>query len=193
MNFLTVEDTFAYIDDLPNGYLLEFGVYNGNTLSRLIKRGNFEWATGFDSFQGLPANTEGNPDWPEGAFNSVKDTGFSSAQQIMDYIYKKIDFENLILIEGFFDKTLTPEAGVIYKDKASYIHLDCDLFSSTKTCLDWILKYRVAKPGCLFRYDDWYGYSNCGGQRAAHQLCSHKYNANFDSVADNVFIFRGFN
>lgn len=189
--FFTVEDTFQYIDYIPEGNLLEFGVYNGNTLARLVQRKNFVEVWGFDSFEGLPDNHEGNPDWPVGAFNSVRDGGFNNAEEIKAYITERVGRSDIKLIEGFFHKTLTPAIGHQLHNTASYIHLDCDLYTSTAEVLSWLFKYGVPKEGCLFRYDDWYGYSNIGGQKAAHERYSLKYRIGFQQVADNVFIYEG--
>lgn len=189
--FFTVEDTFQYINYIPEGNLLEFGVYNGNTLARLVQRKYFVEVWGFDSFQGLPDNKEGNPDWPAGAFNSVRDEGFNNAEEIKAYITKRVGRPDIKLVEGFFNQTLTADLGQRLINTASYIHIDCDLYTSTSDVLNWLLKYKVPKEGCLFRYDDWYGYSNIGGQKAAHERFSLKYQARFQRVADNVFIYEG--
>lgn len=191
MSFLTVEDTFQFIDIIPEGNLLEFGVYNGNTLARLIQRKQFVEVWGFDSFQGLPDNKEGNPDWPIGAFNSVRDGGFNNAEEIKAYIINRAGRPDIKLVEGFFNESLTADLGERLHNTASYIHLDCDLYTSTADVLNWLLKYRVPKEGSLFRYDDWYGFSNIGGQKAAHERYAQKYNASFQMVADNVFFYEG--
>jgi hypothetical protein len=191
MNFFSVEDTFQYIDDIPDGNLLEFGVYRGSTLSRLIQRRLFVQVWAFDSFEGLPDNQEGNPDWPAGAFNAVEDLSLHTPERLMEYITKLTARPDINFVKGFFDQTLTSGLGERLSGTGSYIHLDCDLYSSTKTVLDWLFKHNVPKPGCLFRYDDWYGYSNKGGQQAAHEIFSKKYHVNFQGVADNVFIYEG--
>ena len=98
MHYLSPEDTFKYIPSLPNGILLEGGVYNGNYLSRIIKSAldqdcPFESVLGLDSFEGLPEEQEGlwlNKDWPLGAFNVKADYGLTTKEEAMNLVADKI-------------------------------------------------------------------------------------------------------
>ncbi len=191
--FATVEDTFKYIDQIPDGNLMEFGVYHADTLERLCKRKHFEQVWGLDSFCGLPKNNEGNPDWVESAFNVCKDKGFKSIKEAKKYIIERVGRTDLNLIEGWFEDTLTKDLGWQLYDSCSYAHIDCDLFSSSLTCLEWLFKYNVMKEGCLIRFDDWHTYAeyHCE-QPKAYALTVAKYQPMISRVFQNVFILDGY-
>ena len=124
-----------------DGDIVECGVGNGQTLSYILfnlsyneKHFNRRYI-GFDSFQGFPEptdedNSPRNPkkgEWhhtnEEFVISNLNDLGFK------DINYKKIKF-----IKGFYDRTFQQ-----YKDnitKISLLHIDCDLYSSTKISLE---------------------------------------------------------
>jgi len=203
--FLTVEDTLPLMYNMPNGSLLEAGVYNGNTLTRLIglaqqSARTFHAVFGYDSFQGLPKETTGlweNPDWQEGAFNVQRDHGLASINEAIDFIIKKVKEVKssetaLYLYPGFFEDTMTESQALIHSTlyPISYFHIDCDLHSSTKTCLEWALKYKIMLSGCIIRFDDIASTPEGAGQKLALKVAAAKFNVKWDQVADNVFIYR---
>lgn len=198
MNFSTVEDTFPWIDSVipKNGNLIEFGVYHGDCMARLNKEADrigkpFKEIWGFDSFEGLPPNNEGNPDWVAGAFNVVKDDNFDSAEQAMAFIRSRVGRE-INFVKGWFDKTTTPELGKQLADSASYIHIDCDLYSSSFTALSWLFRYKVPKVYSIIRYDDWISTAYNAGQRLAHRQIEQKYEIDFMQLSENVFMVRSY-
>lgn len=198
MNFSTVEDTFPWIDSVipKNGNLIEFGVYHGDCMARLNIAADsickpFKEIWGFDSFAGLPENNEGNPDWVAGAFNVVRDDDFDSAEQAMKFIRARVGRE-VNFVKGWFDQTTTPELGKKLSGSASYIHIDCDLYSSSVTALNWLFKYRVPKVYSIIRYDDWISTAYNAGQRLAHRQIEQKYEIDFMQLSENVFMVRSY-
>ena len=135
------------------GDIVECGVGNGQTLSYILfnltyteKHFNRKYV-GFDSFEGFPEpcdedNSTRNPkkgDWnhtnEKFVFSNLDDLGFK------DENYKKIR-----LIKGFFEDTFLQEHNDI--KKISLLHIDCDLYSSTKISLEtWFDK--VEKNGII--------------------------------------------
>ena len=118
-------------------HVLEFGVYKGGTIRFLRDKlpSNFK-ILGFDSFDGLPEDWIGTPE-KKGHFSA-------------DGILPNID--NVEFFKGWFIDTL-PE----YLKKAENIallHIDCDLYSSTKTVLYNLTNY--IKPGTVIVFDEWY-------------------------------------
>ena len=63
---------------------------------------------------------------------------------------------------------------------ASIIDMDCDLYSSTTTAFEFMVKHNLIQPGTIIIYDDWGGttgyatYSD--GQSRAHKEIFEKYN-----------------
>ena len=122
---------------LDDGLFLEFGVYNGASINILSKLRPDKIFHGFDTFTGLPE------DWDMG-HKKIKAGSFS--------LEKLPEVEkNVILHKGLFDKSIT-EWMKKYKEKISFINIDCDLYSSTKTVLEK-LNSQIVK-NTIIRFDD---------------------------------------
>jgi methyltransferase family protein len=119
---------------------LEFGVYKGDSINRLADiRQDVHWY-GFDSFEGLPeAWTLGAK---KGAFN-VK----GALPPVRG---------NVSLIKGFFEQTLPEFVAEHRGQRVAFLHVDCDLYSATKT----IFKYleNLLQPGCIIVFDEYFNY-----------------------------------
>lgn len=207
MHYLSPEETFQYMSGLPKGDIFEFGVYNGNYLRRLIKgaieQGNpFESVWGFDSWQGLPEEAEGlwlNPDWPKSAFSIYKDYDLKTDDDCVRFVCQRIDLflgnlpkPPLNFVSGFFTESLNRKLGKDLTNKASYIHVDVDLYISSAQCLDWIFEYGIAKEGCLFRFDDWGSTPlwSAGNSRAFMEV-TNQYELVWSQLGNNVYIYEG--
>ena len=185
---MTVEDTLNL--QIWNGNLIEFGVYHADTLRRLVKGFTFDEVWGFDSFQGLPADAinDGNPDWREGSFNVLLDDNFTDTNEAMAYIRAKVRHPKLSLVEGWFKDSLTADIGKKLAGTCSYAHIDTDIFSSTLDCLNWLFKYKVMKPGCIMRFDDWAsGLQYNSGQPKAFNLAVATFLPSLERLGLNVW------
>jgi hypothetical protein len=120
------------------GLKLEFGVFNGVTISCLATARPELKFHGFDSFEGLPE------DWDCGE-KMVKGEAFDRKGVLPEVP------ENVSLYKGWFNETLEPFAEE-HTDKVSYLHLDADIYSSTKYVLD-TLNDRIV-PGTIIRLDE---------------------------------------
>lgn len=103
----------------PEGMLVELGVYTGASISKMAKANPSDTIYGFDSFEGLPENWN-RPDmtFDKGAFSLNK---------------KLPDVPpNVELIAGWFDQTLPAFAQKHLDDAIGFLHVDCDIYSSTK-------------------------------------------------------------
>ena len=99
---------------VKGGLCCEFGVFSGETI-RFIARHFKGPVYGFDSFEGLPE------DWRPG----VEKGHFKMAA------LPKVP-ANVELIKGWFNETL-PGFIARHPGPASFLHIDCDLYSSSKT------------------------------------------------------------
>lgn len=109
---------FEEIKPSEKGLWLEFGVFSGKSIN-IISEYTKNTIYGFDSFEGLPEY------WREGY-----DKGsFNMNGQI------PIVNSNVNLIKGLFNETLEHFIK-INDNKISFIHMDADLYSSTKYVLD---------------------------------------------------------
>jgi hypothetical protein len=137
-------EMFDYI--LPKtenqGMILEFGVFKGRTITRIAK-GTNQTVYGFDSFEGLPEDWSG---WKHPA-------GYFSLGGQAPSVPK-----NVTLIKGWFDTAL-PKFLDQHPENIAFLHIHCDLYSSTKTVLD-CLKDRITDKTIImfheyFAYHGW--------------------------------------
>ena len=91
--------------------------------------------------------------WRGGAFNIGGDLGRSTVLKKLNQFSPGV----VDLVNGFYDKSLTKtlpaERGM---RPARYIDIDCDLHGSTVTALEWLFEHKLAVPGTLVGYDDWW-------------------------------------
>lgn len=119
-----------------SGLLLEFGVASGGTINHVASKVS-STIYGFDSFEGLPEDWR--PDFKKGAF----------ARSLPEVR------ENVELVVGYFDSSLP---GFLKKHKGpiSFLHVDCDLYSSTKTIFD-LCRDRLVQ-GTVIVFDEYFNY-----------------------------------
>lgn len=116
---------------------VEFGTGEGHS-TRLIAQ--YLPVITFDSFQGLPEDWR--PGFPKGRFASAEEPR---------------DIPGCTVVPGWFSDTLADYDWSGYD--IALVHVDCDLYSSTRTALASVLP--VIKPGCIIVFDEWFGYEGC--------------------------------
>ena len=126
----------------PKGLYLEFGTYKGdsiNLLARLCPQLHFY---GFDSFEGLP------------------ETWTTDSKKGMFDLHGRLPLvrENITLVKGLYDQSLSPFVKEHIGTKVAFVHIDCDLYSSTKTVLS-NLRPMMSK-GTVLCFDEYYNYSD---------------------------------
>jgi hypothetical protein len=144
---------FAHINRPIEGYYFEFGCHEANTMRMAWRhfRHLFGWTfVAFDSFEGLPAPapedrseifTAGNLATDEAAFVGLCRSAGMPA-------------ERLLTVKGFYDSSLTPALrDRLLPRKAAVIYVDCDLYSSTVTVLEFIEPF--LQEGTIIVFDDW--------------------------------------
>ena len=122
------------------GNYLEFGVATGrsiNTIASFTPNGTKVY--GFDTFEGLPEDWAGH--------NAVSGT-FKQAR------LPKV-LNNVVLIRGLFENIL-PSFREQMPDNISFCHIDCDLYSSTKTILETLGDKLTTGSHVLF--DEYFNY-----------------------------------
>jgi hypothetical protein len=124
--------------DLEDNQLVcEFGVYSGLTINHIASLTRLP-VYGFDSFEGLPER------WRDGFGKGHFQV--SALPEVQP---------NVTLIKGWFDETL-PVFIKEHDKPVGFIHIDCDLYSSTKTVLD-ALADRI-HTGCVIVFDEYFNY-----------------------------------
>lgn len=126
----------------PAGLLLEFGVYKGSTINRIAAAYRESQIFGFDSFEGLPEN------W--GRTDMIFDKGAFTLEGNLPPVRS-----NVTLVKGWFNETL-PRFLEEHPGPISLLHIDCDIYSSTKTVFD-LTKTRI-QDGCVIVFDELINY-----------------------------------
>ena len=127
----------------PDTLWLEFGVYTGNTINYISKFTNNK-VYGFDSFEGLPEK------WRD---------GFNKGTFNLNGTLPRVN-SNVELVKGWFNETLENFIKIQNK-KVSFIHIDADLYSSTKYILT-VLKDYIDKD-CIIIFDELVNYPGFDG------------------------------
>jgi predicted O-methyltransferase YrrM len=123
------------------GLVAEFGVDAGSTINFIADVVKRE-VHGFDSFEGLPEDWVGYADFSERFRRQGKPPKVR---------------QNVRLHVGLFEKTL-PGFLQAYAEDFAFIHVDCDLYSSTKTIFEHCSS-RI-KPGTIIVFDEFFNYPN---------------------------------
>lgn len=118
---------------------MEFGVFQGRSL-RQIADSFEECVYGFDSFQGLPSDWRS--DLPKGTF-AVEQLPAVPA--------------NAKLVVGLFGDTV-PEFLKANDTPIKFLHVDCDLYSSTIDALQPCLPR--LRAGSIIVFDEYFNYPN---------------------------------
>ena len=112
-----------------SGLVLEFGVFSGRTINSIADKLPSRKIYGFDSFEGLPETWQRD------------DGGFAAGHFHTNGELPKVP-TNVKLIKGWFNETLPVFKADLAQheddNKIALLHIDCDLYSSTKTVFDEI-------------------------------------------------------
>jgi hypothetical protein len=123
--------------EASEGLWLEFGVATGSTLKAIANAAD-DLVYGFDSFTGLPETWR--PGFAKGAFD-------------MDGKLPSDLPANVRLVPGWFDASLP---AFLHRERpyarVAFAHIDCDLYSSTKTVLQEIGARLL--PGAVLVFDE---------------------------------------
>jgi hypothetical protein len=144
-----------------DGLFLEFGVWTGRTINFIAER-HRGLVHGFDSFEGLLE------DWTV----QVRKGTFTTDGRIPEVR------SNVCLHVGWFDQTL-PDFVSEHNGPVAFLHVDCDLYSSTKTIFKFLGDRIVS--GTVIVFDEYFNYP---GWR------EHEYKAFQELVAEKKLRYR---
>lgn len=122
------------------------GVCTGRTINFIAALNPEKVIYGFDSFEGLPETWLREDVYiPKGTF------AFKEKDTLPPVLH------NVRLIKGLFKDTLPTFKKTILNDKPiAFLHVDCDIYSSTKDIFD-ILGTNIV-PGTIIVFDEFYNY-----------------------------------
>lgn len=138
-----------------DGLALEFGVWSGSTLRTIASSRGGRDVYGFDSFEGLPESWRTG--FPAGTFPIDGPPQVPGAQMVV----------------GLFADSL-PKFMAKHTDRpVAFVHIDCDLYSSTVTVLEHVGPR--LREGSVLVFDEYFNYP--GWQEHEHRAWS-EYVAN---------------
>ena len=124
------------------------------------------WA--FDSFRGMPDEPSGfmrksherDKQWHAGGLNVARLMGISSWPQLQEAIVRNIGHapERTHLVRGFYNESLREGRSLSQRlrmQPALLLDIDCDLYTSTKEALRFMLESELLVPGTYIYYDDY--------------------------------------
>lgn len=137
---------FASDSATLDGAYVEMGVGTGKSINFIAALNPEKKIYGFDSFEGLPE------DWqrkdvsiPKGSFKLRSEFEFPPV------------LHNVQLVKGMFSDALPRFKEAILKNNPiAFIHIDCDLYSSTKNVFDELGNHIVS--GTVLLFDEFYNY-----------------------------------
>ena len=124
------------------GAVLEFGVASGRSITVLANAVGGQIVHGFDSFEGLPEDWAGH----------VEQRGAFSQKGALPKVPA-----NVRLHKGWFKDTIGVWCAE-NPDPVGFIHMDCDIYSSTRDVL-WALRERL-QAGTVIAFDEYFNYPN---------------------------------
>ncbi|HML27441.1 MAG TPA: class I SAM-dependent methyltransferase [Hyphomicrobium sp.] len=152
---------------MVEGLYAEFGVNNGGTITYIAKQKPSKTIHGFDSFEGLPEDWSGN----------AMAAGFFNRKGQLPKVPA-----NVVLHPGWFDRT-APKFAAENSGPLAFLHVDCDLYSSTATIFS-DLGDRIV-PGTVIMFDEYFNYPNW----KAHE---HKAFTEFQEISGKKFRHLGY-
>jgi hypothetical protein len=145
-----------YTAGLP-GYITEWGVFRGGSLEILAKYNPDSDLIAVDSFQGLPAPTEGIDFHNEHDFSGVDFNGING--------FFRMVYPRVRIIKGFI-----PQVFEFFDPhvQLKFSHIDLDLYQSILDALDFIVPRTV--EGGIILLDDYKVRSTPGCQKAVDEF-----------------------
>lgn len=147
-----IDYALTHRDNSGNGLVCEFGVGNGSSITYIARQLPTDNVYGFDSFNGLPE------DW----HSRIRQGAYATNK------LPRVP-RNVALIKGLFQDTL-PTFVESHQGKCTFVHIDCDLYSSTKTIFQY-LQQRLG-PGTIIVFDEFFNYPGWenGEYKAFHEF-----------------------
>jgi hypothetical protein len=135
-----------------SGLYCEFGVFTGESVNYIAAKVTGK-VHGFDSFEGLPE------DW-----RASFEAGKFKVKELPSVA------PNVILHKGWFHTSI-PAFLHENPDPIAFLHIDCDLYSSTGTVLRSLADRIVA--GTVIQFDEFFNYPgwHCGEYKAFTEFC----------------------
>jgi hypothetical protein len=145
---------------VKNDLILEFGVCSGKTINFIAGHNPSCIIYGFDSFEGLPE------DWQ----SCVP----KKSCRLLDSNVCPPLLANVCIEKGMFEDTLPTFSNNIGNRLIGFMHVDCDIYSSTKTIFFYLKKN--IRSGTMILFDEYFNYDGWE---------NHEYKAFSEFISEN--------
>jgi len=145
---------FCFHNQPIDGYYFEFGCHKARTMRLAWDTFHslYNWTyVAFDSFEGLPEMdaADSMPIWKKGDLKTSETDFVNLVTQ------HGMPRERLKTVKGFYNESLTPALrDELLPQKAAVVYIDCDLYSSTITALNFAKDF--LQTGTVLVFDDWF-------------------------------------
>lgn len=164
------------------GDFMECGVFGGLSLALLAKGATFDpkgmtrRIVGIDTFDGLPPSEEAHVRWVAGdcariaTWHPLAEPGAPVTSDLTRRLFAACGLEAPLLHEGPFDRVIPSIVPSVHPEVA-LLHVDCDLYESTRDMLAGVAP--ALQDGTVVLFDDWFhykGHPNRGEARAFREF-----------------------
>jgi len=172
MNQKIINNTICHPEALENlktlllerkdleGIICEIGVYKGGSLYLLCENSFGFDVLGIDTFEGLPESCEFDNEHCKGNFS---DTTYEHVENLIS------EFPNCRIFKLCFPDD---SFKLLNNMKFKFVHLDVDLYTSLKNCLEYFIP-KMVKDGIIVSDD--YSHFNCLGAKKAMEETANEY------------------
>ena len=167
---------------VKGGLWAEFGTFEGTSLTDLVDASaqlfRHQPVLSFDSFRGLPSSWI--PGWEQGALNLN-----GKVPERLRILVEERGEEAVQLVPGWFNTTVRQRLAQLQllnpkSLPASVIHIDCDIYSSTREVLDALIEFGGLAAGTVLVFDEMINY---------HGFIHHEWKAWREVVATHNISF----
>jgi O-methyltransferase len=157
---------YVNFEQVP-GDIVELGVFGGLSLALFAKGVTFDPAgparriIGIDSFEGLPPATEAHARWQTGdcasmhAWHPLVRVGDPISIDTTRELFARCALAPPVLYQGLFAEVL-PRVVPSDIQSIAVLHVDCDLYESTRDALEGTAP--ALQDGAMVLFDDWFHY-----------------------------------
>ncbi len=156
------------------GDIAEVGVYQGGSSKLICAAKGTRSLHLFDTFAGLPARKDIDlADFTEGEYACSLDS-------VRSYLRS---YAGITFYEGLFPETAAP---ISNHHRFSFVHIDVDLYESTRSCLEFFYP-RISPGGALLSHDY---YAASGVKAAFDEFLADKPEPLFELTGDQCMLVK---
>lgn len=192
LKYPQIDAAMRYIYDNFDNYgpgtdltdIVEFGVYKCGSMKKIcsyLRDNNWWWSyvIGIDSWEGLPAESDG-----VSVFKKFSPGAYKTKKPNKDKL-RKIFWPYIDLIDKNFKDLNNEDTSLLMK--CMLVHIDCDLYSSTKQALTWCFDNKLLGKHSLIAFDEFRSTDELSGEELAWTEICDQYPIYVDEIWHNTY------